>query len=319
MRIFVTGATGVIGRRVVPELIREGHRVTALVRSPEALKAVEATGAKAVSLDLFDPAAVKRAIQDHDTVINLATHMPSSAGRMFLPGAWCENDRIRREGSANLVQAARATGARRLVQESFAPIYEPAGDRWLDESWPRRPAPYNRSIIDAERSAERFTRGGGVGVVLRFGAFYGPDDFGRLFVSTIRKGWSPIPGSPDAFFSSISHDDAATAVIAALTARAGTYNATDDQPLRRREYAEGLAELLGVGTVKYTPTWLARMSGSIGELLSRSQRIANGRLKEETGWAPRYRSARDGWQAYLPELLRAESSGKIPSMLAQRL
>ncbi len=311
MKIFVAGATGVIGRRVVPELIRADHQVTALARSPDGRKALESDGALTIDVDLFDPGAVTRAVQDHDAVINLATHMPSSAGRMFLRGAWRENDRIRREGSANLVKAARATGASRFVQESFAPIYESAGDQWLDESWPRQPAPYNRSLLDAERSAEWFTRGGGVGVVLRFGAFYGPDDFGRVFVQTIRRGWSPIPGSPEAFFSSISHDDAATAVIAALMAGSGTYNVTDDEPLRRREYAEGLAELLGVRDVKYTPRWLAQMGGSLGELLSRSQRISNARLKQETGWAPRYTSAREGWKTYVPELIYAES---VPSL-----
>jgi nucleoside-diphosphate-sugar epimerase len=319
MKIFVTGATGVIGRRVVPELIRRGHEVTAIGRSPEARRALEASGALAVSVSLFDRGDLRRAVEGHDTIINLATHMPASAGRMFLPGAWRENDRIRRDGSANLVEAALATAATRFVQESFAPIYEPAGDRWLDESCPQRPAPYNRSLLDAEASAERFTSEGGVGVVLRFGAFYGPDEFGRVFVNMTRKGWAPIPGPREGFFSSIAHDDAAMAVIAALGARAGTYNATDDEPLRRREYAEALCELLGVRAVKYTPTWLARIGGSIGEVLSRSQRISNVRLKEETGWAPRYRSAREGWRVYLPELLRAERSVKPPSMFAQRL
>ena len=123
----------------------------------------------------------------------------------------------------------------------------------------------------------------------------------------VRKGWSPIPGSPDAFFSSIAQDDAATAVIAALRAPAGTYNVTDDEPLRRRDYAMELAALLGVREVRHTPRWLARMGGSIGELLSRSQRISNMRLKGETGWVPRYRSAREGWEVYLPEILRSNS------------
>ena len=172
MKIFVTGATGAIGRRVVPGLLRLGHHVTAVGRSPEGRRTLEATGAMVVSVDLFDAAGVKRVLEGHDTIINLATHMPSSAGRMFLPGAWRENDRIRREGSANLVDAALATGATRFVQESFAPIYTPGGDRWLDESSPQQPAGYNRSLLDAERSAERFSRGGGADVVLRFAAFY---------------------------------------------------------------------------------------------------------------------------------------------------
>lgn len=304
MKIFVTGATGVIGRLVVPALVRAGHSVTAVSRSPEGRRTLEAAGATTVSVNLFNLDGVRRAVEGHDTIINLATHMPSTAGRMLLPGAWRENDRLRREGSGNLVTAALATGATRLIQESFAPVYVPDEDRWLDESSPQQHARYNRSLLDAEKSAERFTRAGGSGVVLRFAAFYGPDDFGRVFVNMVRRGWSPLPGSPEAFFSSIAHDDAATAVIAALEAKAGTYNVTDDQPLRRREYAAALADLLGVRSVmRYTPRWLARAGGSIGELLSRSQRISNLRLKRETGWTPRYRSAREGWEAYLPQIL----------------
>lgn len=307
MRILVTGATGAIGSRLVPALIEAGHDVTAIGRTPESRRMLEAKGASAIHIDLFDPPNVRRAVAGHDAVINLATHMPRSAGRMFLPGAWRENDRIRREGSANLVDAALAVGTARFIQESFAPVYAPDEERWLDESRPLKPAGYNRSLLDAERSAERFTSGGGTGIVLRFAAFYGPDDFGRLFVDTVKKGWSPIPGSPDAFFSSVAQDDAATAVVAALTAEAGTYNVTDDVPLRRREYANALAQLLEVPPVKFTPRWVARLGGSIGELLSRSQRISNAKLRRETGWRPRYRSAREGWAAYLPALRERRS------------
>ena len=302
MKVFVTGATGVIGRRIVPRLIQAGHQLTAVARTPQSREQLARQGATAVSVDLFDAGAVKRAVAGHDTIINLATHMPSSLGRMFMPGAWRENDRIRREGSSILVDAAIATHATRFIQESFAPLYADGSDRWLDESWPLKPASYNRTVLDAERSAGRFTAAGGIGIVLRFAAFYGPDDFGRVFVDAVRKGWSPLPGAPDAFFSSITHDDAASAVLASLVARAGTYNVVDDDPLRRREYAQALASQLGVRSVKFTPRWVARMLGSIGELLSRSQRMSNEKLKRETGWKPQYPSAREGWRAVLPEL-----------------
>ena len=302
MRIFVTGATGVIGRRVVPGLTGAGHQVTALGRSPRSRQALEALGVRAIDVDLYDAAAVKRAVAGHDTIINLATHMPSSLWRMFLPGAWHENDRIRREGSTNLVDAAIATRATRFIQESFAPMYADGGDRWLDESWPTKTVSYNRSILDAERSAERFTQAGGVGVVLRFAAFYGPDDFARTFINAVRKGWSPIAGSPDAYFSSVMHDDAASAVLAALAARAGTYNVTDDEPLRRRDYVGAIAEQVGVRSVKYTPRWLARVMGSLGELSSRSLRLSNEKLKRETAWKPSYPSAREGWRAVFDTL-----------------
>jgi len=296
VKTFITGATGVIGRKVVPRLIRAGHGVTAIGRSPESRRALEAAGARAVDVSLFDAAGLARAVAGHDTVVNLATHMPSSIWKMFLPGAWRENDRIRREGSANLVNAAIATHATRFIQESFAPIYADGADRWLDESWPAKPVSYNRSIVDAERSAERFTTAGGTGIVLRFAAFYGPDDFARAFVNAVKKGWSPLAGSPDAFFSSVAHDDAASAVLAALSARAGTYNVTDDEPLRRRDYVGTIADLVGVRSVKYTPRWVARLMGSLGELMSRSLRMSNEKLKRETGWKPSFPSAREGWR-----------------------
>ena len=112
-RIFVTGATGVIGRRVVPRLVAAGHAVAAVGRSPEKRAALERQGAAAVDVDLRDAAALRRALDGHAVVLNLATHMPPSTNRMLLPGAWRENDRVRREGSAALVDAALAAGVSR--------------------------------------------------------------------------------------------------------------------------------------------------------------------------------------------------------------
>ena len=196
MRIFVTGATGVTGRRAVPLLIAAGHEVTAVARSPEKAAALERAGARAAQVDLFDAATMRRAVEGHDTVVNLATAVPPSS-RALLPGAWKEMDRIRRDASAILVDAALAGGVGRFVQESFAPIYADNGDGWIDEGWTMRPARYNRSTLDAEASAERFTRGGGTGVVLRFGWFYGPDAGGATLdmIGFVRKGWSPAPGA----------------------------------------------------------------------------------------------------------------------------
>jgi 2-alkyl-3-oxoalkanoate reductase len=193
-RVLVTGATGVIGRLVIPQLLARGHRVTAVGRTVERRAELAALGADAVALDLLDAEGARRAMAGHDTVINLATHMPPSTLRMLLPWAWRENDRLRRDGSATLVQAALAVGVSRFVQESFAPVYEDGGAQWIDEAWPQQPSPYNRTVIDAERSAARFTAGGGVGVVLRFAGFYGPDPLLRDVVRVVRRGWGPLPG-----------------------------------------------------------------------------------------------------------------------------
>lgn len=313
MQIFVTGATGVVGRRLVPLLVTAGHRVTAAGRSPARMAALAKAGATTVALDLFDRAALRRAIAGHDAIVNLATHLPSSWLVMMLPFAWRENDRIRRDGSALLVDEALAAGVPRLIQESFAPIYEDAGSRWIDESAPVRPGRYNRSSIDAERAAQRFAAGGGMGIVLRFAGFYGPDSrVLREMLPMVRRGMSPLPGRPDAYWSSISHDDAASAVAAVLRAPSGIYNASDDEPLTRAAWAGALADALGVRTPRPMPRWASRLMGSIGEVLSRSQRISNAKLRA-LGWAPRYRSAREGLYAALAGERAALAATPVPS------
>ena len=299
MRIFVTGASGVIGSRVVPALLTAGHQVTAVMRSAGAGAALAQRGATVRSGDLFAPAELRAAVAGHDAVINLATHMPPMTVRMFLPGAWRENDRIRRIGSANLVDAALAAGATRFIQESFAPIYPDSGDAWIDESVPLRPVRYNRTIIDAEASARRFTdRGGGAGIVLRFAAFYGPDA-GQLGVmaALVRRGWMPLLGPAHSYMSSVSHDDAAAAVVAALDVRAGVYNVSDDEPLRHRAFADALADALTVPRPRLPPAWAAHLAGGMGNMLARSLRISNAKLRATSGWAPRYRSVREGFPA----------------------
>jgi nucleoside-diphosphate-sugar epimerase len=306
MRIFVTGATGVIGRRVVPILVKANHRVTAIGRSASKRASLERQGAQVIEVDLFDVTALRHAFQGHDAVINLATHIPASSTSMLMPWSWRENDRLRREGSVALVTAATDAGVARFMQESFAPIYEDGGDEWIDEQWPGRPARYNRTVLDAERSAERFGAAGGVEVVLRFAAFYGSDS--RVLhdmVRMIRKGRSPLPGAQSAFISSISHDDAASAVVAALNVPAGAYNVTDNEPLRRGEWVESLADALHIARPKPLPGWIVRLGGSTMELLARSQRISNAKLRAATSWAPRWASVREGWAAMAAELLTA--------------
>jgi nucleoside-diphosphate-sugar epimerase len=219
--ILLTGATGVIGRRVLPLLVAAGHRVTAVSRSADQQELLRAVGANPVSMNLLDPASVRSAVEGHDVVINLATHMPSSMLRMFLRRSWRENDRIRRDGSAILASVCAAAGVRRFIQESFAPIHGDGGADWIDERWPARTAPYNRTVLDAEASARRFGGGGGAGVVLRFAWFYGPDPMLRQILGTVQKGWSPVPGAPGAYWPCVSHEDAATAVVSALAVPEG--------------------------------------------------------------------------------------------------
>lgn len=285
-----------IGRRAVPLLIAAGHQVTAIGRTAEKRADLARLGSTALDVDLFNPGELRRAVAGHEVVINLATHLPAG-WRMFAPRAFEENDRIRRVGAANLVYAGIAAGARRFIQESFAPVYPDSGERWIDETVPIVPASYNRSVADAERSAERFSSGDRTGVVLRFAPFYGPDAWQtRQMIDAVRRGFAPWPGAVDGFISSVAHDDAATAVVTALSLRAGAYNVADDEPLRRRDYFDALAAALGVAPPRIPPRFVARLLGSLGEMLARSLRLSNRKLRAY-GWAPRFASVRDGWPA----------------------
>ena len=314
MKILLTGATGVIGRRVVPLALACGHEVTAIVRSPPKAAALGLGTAQIVQVDLFDPGAVMNAVAGHDIIVNLATHMPSSSARMLLRGAWRQNDRIRRLASRNLVAGARGSSVRAFVQESFAPVYPDCGERWIDETVPISPARYNESIQDAEHNALGFSDGGRRGIVLRFGAFYGADARHCMdLIHAVRKGWAPIPGSPDAFVSSITHEDAARAVVASFDLQSGIYNITDDEPVSRRDYAGALAGALGVPAPKFPPPGFKFLLGSAGRLLARSQRISNRKFKQATGFTCRYPSVRSGWPAVIAEL----TSGGVAQVGAQ--
>jgi 2-alkyl-3-oxoalkanoate reductase len=304
MKIFLAGATGAIGKRVVPALVRLGHHVTGVARSSQKAAALRSAGADAIEVDLFDPAAVMPAVAGHDIVINLATSIPPSS-RALMPGAWRMTNEIRRQVSRNLSDAARQAGVRRYVQESFGPAYPDCGERWIQESTPMAPVRYNRGIADAESAVLAFSAHGREGVTLRFAYFYGADSgFTQDMIRWVRKGWAPAPGRPDGYISSISHDDAAAAVIAALDLPPGTYNVSDDEPVTRREFFESLAARLGVRPPRFAPAWTARLLGSIGEMLARSQRMSNARLRETGMWRPEYPSIREGWGPVLAALPR---------------
>ncbi|HEY1251072.1 MAG TPA: NAD(P)-dependent oxidoreductase [Thermoanaerobaculia bacterium] len=308
-KVLVTGATGVVGRRLVPILLLNGHRVVIVARPSERRQGLEEAGAVAVDADLFDVGSLRRAASGCDVVVNLATHMPTSSTQMMHLAAWKENDRVRKEGSSNLVDAALAEGVGRFIQESFAPVYPDSGDRWIDEETPLKPVRYNRTVLDAERSAQRFTQAGGTGVVLRFADFYGRDSrFLSEAIGQVRRGRAFLPGRPEAYISSVSHDDAATAAAAALALPAGTYNVADDEPVTRREYFDSLAHALGVPPPKLLPVWAKWMLGSLGECLARSLRISNTKLRGASGWAPKYPSVREGWPPVVEQLLRMSGS-----------
>ena len=305
-RVFVAGATGVLGKRAARRLVEAGHDVTGVARSDEKARLLEGLGVTSVRVDLFDARAVRRAVADHDVVCNLATNIPPTA-KAARGAAWLENDRIRREASQHLVDAALATGAGRFVQESITFVYADAGARWIDEDGPLDIPAHARSTLDAQAQAERFTAAGGAAVVLRFALFYGPDSHHTLdAVRLARRHLAATFGRRDAYLSSITTDDAATAVVAALDATAGVYNVVDDEPLTRRDHFDALGRALGVRAPRFAPAVARKLGGAKTELLARSQRVSNERFKKETGWAPRYPSAREGWPAVVAEIENGE-------------
>jgi nucleoside-diphosphate-sugar epimerase len=309
MNVLVTGATGVVGRRLVPLLIGAGHRVSAIARAPGKREELARIGATAVNADLFAPDSLRRAVAGCDAVVNLATHMPATAAQMVRRSAWRENDRVRRIGSANLVDAALSQGVVRFVQESFAPVYPDCGARWIEESMALAPGRYNESVLDAELAAAQFADAGGTGVVLRFAAFYGPDSrFLAEAIHQVRRGRVALPGSPGAFVSSVHHDDAASAAAAALTLSSGAYNVVDDEPVSHREYFDSLAAALGVPRPKLPPPWVKWLLGSVGEILARSQRISNRKIKAACHWKPAYPSVREGWPSVVAAMPRESAA-----------
>jgi len=296
-KVFVAGATGVLGKRAARRFVEAGHDVTGVARSDEKAKLLEGLGVTPVRVDLFDADTVRRAVAGHDVVCNLATSIPPTT-KAARGSAWVDNDRIRREASQHLVDGALATGAGRFIQESITFIYADAGERWINEDAPLDVPAYARSTLDAQGQAQRFTASGGVGVVLRFALFYGPDSHNTLdAVRMARRRLAATFGRRDAYLSSIATDDAATAVVAALGATAGLYNVVDDEPLTRREHFDALSRALGVRAPHFAPAVAKKLGGSKTEMLARSQRVSNERFKKETGWALGYPSAREGWPA----------------------
>jgi 2-alkyl-3-oxoalkanoate reductase len=304
MRVFLTGGTGVIGRRVVPLLLAKGHEVTVATREESRRPVPCKDRVRSARVDLFDFETLAAAVPGHHAVVNLTTHMPSSSVRMLFRRSWRPNDRIRRVGSRNLVDAALVSDVRIFVQESFAPTYPDRGGEWIAESVPLEPGAYNRTVLDAEESVRRFTAAGRSGVILRFAAFYGPDSIQLPeMIRLLRIGWAALP-RPHGFISSVSHDDAAAAVVASLQARLGAYNVGDDEPVRKEVYAGALASLLGLSPPRFPPRWATPLFGALGAMLGRSLRISNQKLRAETEWRPRYRSVREGWVATLGEMER---------------
>jgi nucleoside-diphosphate-sugar epimerase len=297
VRVFVAGGTGAIGSHAVPALIAAGHAVTALVRSPEKAATVREHGAEPVRASIFDRVALTEAVAGHSAVVNLASAIPPMT-KFMRRSAWRDNDRVRTEGSAAIVDAAMDAGVNRVVQESASMLYPDRGEQWIDESVSTDRYPMAEANLAAEANAHRFSRAGGTGVVLRFGWFYGPGaTHSEQLLALARRHICVQMGAADGYVSSIHMVDGGAAVAAALHAPAGTFNVVDDEPLTKRSYADALAEAARTSIWLRAPGRAALLLGDRSTSLTRSLRVSNAKFRATTGWEPRYRSAREGWIA----------------------
>jgi nucleoside-diphosphate-sugar epimerase len=306
MDVFVTGGTRVLGAPVLRLLTSRGHRVRALSRSSDGDGVVRELGGDPVRCSLFDRAELCEAVAGSEAVLHLATRIPPTREALRRE-AWAENDRIRIEGTRNLVDAALAAGSSTFVYPSVVFVYPDRGDDWIDAAAAAvRPTGLVRSTLVAEEEVSRFTGSGGRGVVLRMGAFYGPTAPSAVEMVTTarRRGLAVVVGPVGAYQSVIWVDDAASAVVAALErGPAGVYDVVDDEPLTRGEVVAALAAAVGRRRLVRVPWSLLRVvGGSAAGTIGRSQRVSNRRFREATGWEPSVRDARAGLRRLAAEL-----------------
>lgn len=296
MNVFVAGGTGVLGRATLRALAGAGHRIVATARGAEKAALVRSLGAEPLEVDLYDPAAMGRAVAGCQAVLRLTTRIPLAA-EMGRPGVWDETNRLRTEGARVLVDAALAAGARVYVHESIVFVYADAAAGWVTEDSPTDAAgsPVLEAALAGEAEATRFTRAGGRGVVLRFAQPYGPDDpFTLETIAAARTGTLALAGNEESYTSWIYAPDAGRAAAAALGAPSGVYNVCDDEPLPLADYLDAVAAALGAPPPRRGPA--PDDSAGSRARRRRSLRVSNARFKAVAAWAPFARTARDGWR-----------------------
>ncbi|MEA2401698.1 MAG: hypothetical protein QOK00_2101 [Thermoleophilaceae bacterium] len=307
MRVFVAGASGAIGRPLVPRLLAAGHEVTGSTRSRERAEAIRAAGATPVLVDALDPEALLQAVEQAapEVVVHQLTALPErfDPRRADLYDA---TNRVRAEGTANLLAAALAAGARRFVSQSIAFGYAP-GPRpeVISEDAPlnlEAPSPFAEAMrVIAEMERAVLHTDGLEGLVLRYGWFYGPGTYYAEDGTTaeeVRKRRFPVIGSGAGLFSFIHVDDAADATVAAVEGGApGVYNVVDDEPAAMRDWLPAYAEAIGARRPRRIPVWLARLAaGKMASLVNQQPGASNAKAKRELGWQPRWRTWREGFR-----------------------
>jgi 2-alkyl-3-oxoalkanoate reductase len=316
MRVFVTGASGAIGTRLVARLVEHGHEVTGTFRSPGSAERIRAFSAQPVALDLLDARAVRQAVlaAEPEAIIHQATALAGVRFGRSLDRSFGPTNRLRTEGTDALLAAAREVGVRRFVAQSFASYrYAREGAMIKTEDDPLDPSPpaMARETNAAMRHLDQAVTDAG-GIALRYGGFYGAANDG--LVKPVRKRQFPVVGDGGGFSSFIHLDDAAAATVLALEGdRAGIYNITDDEPAPMREWLPALASALGARPPRHVPLWLAGLVAGKGAVMMAvgSRGASNAKARQELGWVPRYSSWREGFvAAYAADGRSAHPAGR---------
>ena len=324
MRVFVAGASGAIGTRLVPQLIDAGHEVIGTHTSPASGERLRALGAKPVALDLLDAGAVRTAVLEvaPDAIVHQVTALANARfGRSF-DRTFAQTNRLRTEGTDNLLAAAREAGVSRFVAQSNVTFrYAREGGMVKSEDDPPETKPVKGAVesMAAMNYLDDAVVAAG-GIALRFGIFYGAANDG--LIEPVRKRRYPIVGDGGGFTSWIHLDDAAAATLLALEHdRPAIYNIVDDEPAPAREWLPVLAHALGAKPPRHVPVWLARLlAGEPGVVIGTEARGAsNAKAKRELGWTLRYPSWRMGFvSVYAGEApATTEPGSPVPANVAR--
>jgi nucleoside-diphosphate-sugar epimerase len=308
MKVLVAGATGALGRQLVPRLVWSGHEVAGMTRSASKRELVHKLGARAVVADALDGEDVARAVASTrpDVIVHQLTALTGSLDMRRFDRDFATTNRLRTEGTDNLLAAGRAVGVRRFVAQSFAgwPFARTGGPVKTEDD-PLDPAPVEamrrtlRAIIHLEAAvmAADWTEG----IVLRYGGFYGPGTSlgpdGGEHLEMIRRRRFPVVGDGGGVWSFVHIEDAAAATVAAVErGRRGIYNIVDDDPAPVAEWLPEVAQALGASPPRHVPRWLGRLlAGEAATVMMTEVRGAsNAKAKRELGWQPRHPSWREG-------------------------
>jgi 2-alkyl-3-oxoalkanoate reductase len=307
MHVFVAGATGAIGSRLVPQLIAAGHEVTATTRSQAKVDQLRRLGANPVVVDGLDEAGLKKAVSDAapDAIVHQMTALAGKSDLRRFDRWFAATNELRTKGTDILLAAAQDGGVRRFIAQSYTGWNNPRTGGLVkteDDGFDPHPAKWQRESLAAMRHLEDVVQSSRLeGVVLRYGNFYGPGALDEL-VDLLRKRRLPVIGDGAGVWSWVHLEDAASATVAALDRGApGVYNITDDDPAPVSEWLPYLAEVAGAKRPMRVPTWLARvMAGEVAvQWMTEGRGSSNEKAKRELGWQPVWPSWRKGFPASL--------------------